>query len=63
MAKNDASGQISLYVDTKRIIIYWENLLHYKILKTFRRENIIEAFIYFKNEEKKNNDYKKKRLY
>lgn len=63
MARNDTHGQISIYIDATRIIVYRENLLRYKILKTFKREKLIEAFYYFKKEEKKHNDYKKKRLY
>lgn len=35
MAKNNKQGQLSIYIDNKRIFVYWENLLRYKIIKTF----------------------------
>ncbi len=35
MAKNNKQGQLSIYIDNKRIFVYWENLLRYKIIKKF----------------------------
>lgn len=35
MAKNNKDGQLSIYIDNKRIFVYWENLLRYKIIKKY----------------------------
>ena len=63
MAKNDKTGQLSIYIDNKRIYVYWENLLRYKIIKKFsysdanlkKALNIIKGGI-------KNVDFKEKIL-
>lgn len=63
MAKNNKDGQLSIYIDNKRIFVYWENLLRYKIIKKFsysdanlqKALNIIKGGI-------KNVDFKEKIL-
>lgn len=62
MEKNDKSGQLSIYIDNKRIFVYWENLLRYKIIKVFSYsdENLQKALNIIKGGIK--NDYIKEKI-
>lgn len=63
MEKNNKGGQLSIYIDNKRIFVYWEDKLRYKIIKVFsysdanlqKALNIIKGGI-------KNVDFKEKIL-
>lgn len=63
MAKNNKLGQLSIYIDNKRIIVYWENLLRYKIIKTlsYSEANLQKALNIIKGGIK-NVDFKEKIL-
>lgn len=62
MAKNNKDGQLSIYIDNKRIFVYWENLLRYKIIKqySFSDANLQKALKIIKGGIK--NDYFKEKI-
>ena len=62
MVKNNKQGQLSIYIDNKRIFVYWENMLRYKIIKTFSYsdENLQKALKIIKGGIK--NDYFKEKI-
>lgn len=62
MAKNNKQGQLSIYIDNKRIFVYWENLLRYKIIKKFSysEANLQKALKIIKGGIK--NDYFKEKI-
>lgn len=62
MAKNDKDGQLSIYIDNKRIFVYWENLLRYKIIKkySYSDANLQKALKIIKGGIK--NDYFKEKI-
>lgn len=62
MAKNNKQGQLSIYIDNKRIFVYWENLLRYKIIKkfSFSDANLQKALKIIKGGIK--NDYFKEKI-
>lgn len=64
MAKNDKDGQLSIYIDNKRIIVYWENLLRYKIIKkySYSDTNLQKALNIIKGGIKNYVDFKEKIL-
>jgi len=62
MAKNNKQGQLSIYIDNKRIFVYWENLLRYKIIKkySYSDANLQKALKIIKGGIK--NDYFKEKI-
>lgn len=62
MAKNNKDGQLSIYIDNKRIFVYWENLLRYKIIKiySYSDANLQKALKIIKGGIK--NDYFKEKI-